>query len=54
MKVQLLQDWQFWSKGEVLEMHPSGGEKLIKKKIGKRPGIIKQIKNKIDGNNRKN
>ncbi len=56
MKIQLLKDWKFWDKGQVLDMHPSDGGRLIKEKIGKkyRPGIVKQIKNKIDGNDRKN
>ena len=54
MKIKLLEDWSFWRKGTVLDMHPSDGEKLIKEKIGKKPGIIKQIKNKIDGNNGEN
>jgi len=55
MKIKLLQDWSFWSKGTILDMHPSDGKRLIKEKTGKayKPGVIKQIKNKIDGNNRK-
>ena len=54
MKIKLLQDWKFWKEGETLEMHPTDGEALIKEKIGRKPGIIKQIKNKIDGNDGEN
>ncbi len=60
MNIKLLTDWQHESgrvypKGTVLNMHPSDGQELIREKIGKedRPGIIKQIKNIIDGDNRK-
>ena len=56
MKIKLIQDWSFWKRGEILDMHPTDGEVLIKEKIGKvyKPGIVKQIKNKIDGNNGEN
>jgi len=60
MNIKLLEDWQheggrLYPKGTVLNMHPSDGEELIKEKIGKidKPGIIKQIKNIIDGDNGK-
>jgi hypothetical protein len=57
MKIELLTDWQHeggrvYPKGTVLDMHPVDGERLIKEKVGKKPGIIKQIKDKIDGDNR--
>jgi len=59
MKITLLEDWRHeggrvYPKGKDLDMHPTDAEELIKEKKAKkyRPGIIKQIKSKIDGNNR--
>jgi len=52
MKIQLIKDWSFWTKGTVLNMHPQDGQRLIKEKIGKKPGLFKQIKEY--GNNRNN
>ena len=60
MKIILLKEWQHeggrvYPEKTILTVHPTDGEKLIADKVAKKykPGIIKQIKNKIDGNDRK-